>query len=202
MRHWNGKPLLAVHLFTNGPNIILHDIVEIAFVPLTPQLELRPDVMPFHCYITPSTPELCEGVHSQARYAEMLKIAWDRYLAEDMFLKWLDSLNIEYTKYGKRKSIQLIAYKFYMIYPFLIKWLSQDTFEELFFDHVRDLSSNVNYLNDRAAWHTNEVPYSKPILQWQASKHGVPWENRKSSLDTARVIAEVYRSTLHGALLF
>lgn len=176
MQHCNGHQFCVMDLETGGRDPNWNEILQIAIVPLDADLNVRKDVIPFYIEMKPENPERVEKEALNVNKLELHKIMMrghDPEKAKDMLRDWVSKLGLPTTRYGEPKRIIPVGANLYFDIPFFKQWLGIEMYDEFFYFHPRDVMVNALFLNDRAAFHGEPVPFSKVGLQWLARKLGV-----------------------------
>jgi len=198
MVNWNGDQMCAVDVETTGLNVRLHEIIEIAVIPLTSNLEPRQDVLPFNITMRPDRPDLADPKALAVNHLEKaLKVGFSQEQGVDLFLEWSNKLGLPYKKYGSRKCRMIpLGHNYYFDKGFIQDWLGPLQYEEMFFHGHRDTMTIGNFINDRASMRGDDVPIQKLNLAYVASKMTVPHEHAHSALSDALTCSKIYRKYL------
>ena len=99
--HFNGNLLVSVDLETTGRRPSYHEIIQIACVPLGPDLKPAQGLMPFYTEIKPNFPERAE---QQAKFKhnismeQLLLHAPSQDKVKDLFVEWFERLDLPFKK--------------------------------------------------------------------------------------------------------
>lgn len=200
MVHWNGNQMCAIDTETSGLDPYWDEILQLAILPLDSNIEPRQDVEPFCIYIKPEHPE---RVSEEAMKVNKLKLddiiyrGFDKETARDLLEEWIKKLGLPCTKYGRPKKIIPLGQN-YMGFDkgFIQQWLGVDQYNDWFDYHAPDTMVTANYLNDRAAFRAEKVPFSKISLKYLASTLKIPHEHAHDALQDCLVTAQVYKKLL------
>jgi len=133
---------------------------------------------------------------------ELLEISVNGFTQEagrKMFLEWFDSLDLPFNKWGcRQRQLIPLAYNWCTVRPFLMDWLSRDSFEVFFHQEWRDIRGAANYLNDQAWMRAAErVPYYKDDFTWLCKNTSNAIDSAaKNPIYLADKVAKVYRTLL------
>lgn len=204
MVHWNGNMICAIDTETTGLDPAYHEIWQIAILPLDADFNIRRDVIPFYINIAPEYPERIdpEAIKvSRVSRAEIMK-GHDREKAKDLLEDWKNKLGLPVTKFGSPCKIIPLGQNYFFDMPFLKHWLGISLYDSIFHYHPRDTMATAIYLNDRAACHAEEVPFSKVGLTWLARKLGVEMNASRAhdALSDCQVTAGVYKALVNQGL--
>lgn len=166
----NGNPLAAVDVETTGRIGGWHEIIQIAIVPMTIDLELA-DVQPFYCNIKPNHPERADeaaaGVHG-LNMDDLLMNAPSQSRALDYLLEWFSALPMGYTR-----RLTPLAHNWGFERSFLTPWMGPDLMNSIFSPHPRDTMIFGSMLNDRAAMMGRDLPFPRVGLTDMCRKFGI-----------------------------
>jgi DNA polymerase III epsilon subunit-like protein len=207
MQHLNGNLLCAIDCETTGLDPTVNELIQVCILPLDNNLEPIRTVMPFYIEIKPEHPERIEKEAMSVNMIDMATIAnrgHDRMKAIDMLIDWIDKLGLSYTKYGTRHKICPLGQNYCFDKGFISAWLGFKMYDELFHYHYRDTMIAANFLNDRAAFMAEPVPFAKCNLQWLAQKLNVQTDKAHDALQDCLACAAVYKklvTTMPSGLL-
>lgn len=199
MQHLNGHMLCAVDIETTGLDPFYHEIVQICIFPLDSNIQPLKEYSPFYIEMKPDYPERIDKAAMTTNRLEMAQIALrghDHDKAVDLLDSWIEKLDLPYTKYGTRKRLVPLGQNYTFDRAFIMKWLGVAHYDSIFDAHYRDPMIIASYLNDRASFAAETVPFSKTNLAWLASKLNVPHDHAHDALQDCLVTAEVYRKLL------
>jgi len=204
MYHLNGNILCVVDTETTGLNPSKHEIVQIAVIALDGEIKPRKDIPPYYVNIAPEFPEKADPEAlrvNKLSLDDLLKNGLNKEKSVDLFLKWIEKLDIPLTKWGTPKRIMPLGQNYAFDKAFIQNWMGDDNYKQYFDYQHRDTMISANYLNDRAVFHGEEVPYPKLKLTSLASKLSVPYKNAHDALQDCYATAEVYRRLLLEGVL-
>ena len=197
MKHFNGNLPCAVDIRTTGNTPGIHDLIELAVVPLTAGFALDKELMPFHMNFTtrhdPSYKDVPEGA-----------LLIDSWVAEQTFINYYKNLGLKTTK-----RIQMLTFNAGITVPFLTDWfgVGEDRVALIndYFDlqHTRDMVSTASYLNDLAYRNSLNFPISKLDFAYLCRSLKVtnwrPWA-KSSCLERAIGIASCWNKCVQQRL--
>ena len=204
MQHLNGDQICSIDTETTGLDADYHEIIQLAILPLNADLKPRKDVMPFYINMIPEHPERYSpeaAKVSKLTLETVTRTGFDQIKAIDLFEDWVGKLGLPHTPSGIRKRIIPLGQNYSHDKAFIMKWLGVDLYNDIFHYHYRDTMIAAQYLNDRAAFHAEKVPYSKVSLAWLANQHHVELDRAHDALQDCRATAEVYRAMVCQGLL-
>ncbi len=187
---WNFNQVCAIDVETTGTDPEKHEIIQIAVVPLNPDLTLRRDVIPFYTEIMPMHPETAEPEAMRTNKIDLEKLlreGHDQWRVADLFEEWFEKLNL-----GFRKAIIPLAHNWPYDAAFLQAWLGHLSFHHFFFGY-RDTMSVMNHLNDIADFANEPWPFPKMSLGSLCNRLQVENLNPHDALGDAVATAECYR---------
>ena len=191
MIHLNGNALCVIDCETSGLNDEVHEIVEIAIIPLDSCLEVRSDVPIFNIFMRCENEEEIEWEAFRVTKIDFFKhqqTALDKDVAADLFEQWLEKLKLPH---GKR--ISPLAHNWKFDKGFIEQWLGKGTFEDVFDGRSRDTLDVSLYLNDVADRKAEQIPFAKNNLGWLAKTLDIPHVRAHTAVDDCIVTAEVYK---------
>lgn len=204
MFHWYGNQLCAIDTETTGLEAGWHEIIQICILPLDSHCKPRRDVMPFYIDLKPESPERVDPQALKVNGLKLSEIAlrgYDREAAKQLLMDWLEKLDLAHNKYGERKKIIPLGQNYSFDKGFITAWLGIETYNDLFHWEIRDTKRIANYLNDHAAFHGEQPPFSKTSLNWLANKLHVEVDQAHDALSDCVTTAEVYRKLCMRGLL-
>lgn len=203
MQHWNGCQMIAIDTETTGLDPTFHEIVQIAMLPLDSNLKPREDVVPFYMTLKPEYPERIDPRAlkiNNLKPADLVLDGIDKDKATVLLQEWIDKLKLPYTKYGNRMKIIPLGQNFSFDKAFIIAWLGVDLYSEIFHYHHRDTMHTAAFLNDRAGWHAERVPFPKINLTYLCNLLNIRRERAHDALEDAAATAELYRKLISEGL--
>ena len=197
MEHWNGSQLCVMDTETTGLDSHWHEIIQLCIIPLDSDIKPRKDVLPFYIEIRPDFPERIDPNAMSVNKLDACKImqrGFDREKAKDLLRDWIEKLDLPYTKNGAyRKRVILLGQNLVFDIPFMKRWLGIEEYNEFFDYHYKDTMTTASFLNDRAAMHSEPVPFAKINLAWLANKLNIKMERAHDALSDCVATAAVYR---------
>ena len=193
--HLNGNLLVSVDLETTGRQPGYHEIIQIACVPLGPDLKPAPGLMPFYTEIKPDFPE---RVEKQAMFKHHISL--EQLLTPcpepgqgAQTCSWNGSSG---WTCPFKKSLVPMAHNWAFEASFLKAWMGIPLFEEMWFSLARDGMLLAIAINDKAAFRGEAIPFSKVGLGSLCNKFNIVNANAHDALADALAEAEVYRALL------
>jgi len=194
MRHLNGHILCAVDTETTGLIAGYHDLWQIAIVPLDNFCRLRKDIMPFYMNMRIKRPENVDKKAIKIAnndFYRMQEMAIDPWMAADLLDEWFQKLKLPFLK-----RIAPLAHNWPFDRNFIIDWLGDETFEQLFWGHYRDTMAATLFMNDRASFKAEPIEHPKLGLNAIAGRMGIMNQKAHDALQDCIVTAAVYRRLL------
>lgn len=189
----NGNLLCAIDVETTGLTPNYNEIIQLAAVPLTPDLDPVPDVSPFNMYMRPWHPERAsaEAMRVNGLTMEELLLKPNAAQVADCWEEWFTNLDLPV---GKRLIVlaQNAAFDVSMIRA----WLGDPSYNRYFARRNRDPMVVASYLNDQAAWKGRPLPFANVGLASLANKFGIDNSGHHDALNDCLVTAKVYRELL------
>lgn len=199
MQHWNGNQCCVIDVETTGLDETRHEIVQICILPLDGWLQpyIKRGHMPFQIYMIPEYPE-----YYDPEAQKVTKLSLD-YLQQHGFPQdvgfslleqWLEKFGLPLNKGGvNRCKIVPLGQNYGFDRGFIKQWVGSEFYDEWFHYHYKDTMVTAQYLNDRAAFHGEPVPYPKTNLQYLASRHGIQSRKAHDAISDCMTTAAVYK---------
>jgi DNA polymerase III epsilon subunit-like protein len=204
LQHLNGGQFCAIDIETSGNIPGWHEILQIAILPLDSHLEVRKDVIPFTIYMIPESPERAQPEAlkvNKLKLEHMQKQGIDQFDAIDLFERWKEKLKLSWNKYGSAQSkIVPLGHNYHFDQAFIRHWMGEETYNHHFSWEYRDTKRTAMYLNDRAAFHGETVPFSKTQLTYLARCLKVEHSHGHDALQDCVMTAKVYKKMCHMGL--
>ena len=189
----NNNILCVVDTETTGLVAGYHDLVQIAALPLNADLEPLEGAAPFYMNIQPEFPERAtpQALAKNGLKLDELLNCPDKHEVADYFYDWFKALNLPL---GKRLIYLCQNAPFDIAY--LKLWLGPEGFDQIFGRRGRDTMFSANYLNDKAAFQGQPVPFPNVSLEGLAKKYGISYEGAHDALADCIITAKVYKAML------
>ncbi len=190
----NGNLLCSVDVETTGRLAGYHEIIQIGIQPLSSDIKPMRDVSPFYMNIAPKHPERVEKAATRVHgldIDDLVANAPDSWRAADLFDEWFQRLDLPF-----KKNLVPLAQNWAFERGFLTHWLGIETFDQLWHFHPRDTMLFALSINDAAAFHGKDIPFSQVGLLSLCDKFGIEIEKAHDALCDARAEAELYRRML------
>jgi DNA polymerase III epsilon subunit-like protein len=205
MLHWNGDLLCAIDTETSGLDPFFHEILQICVLPLDANIEPIRDVLPFYLNMIPEDPQRADPQalkKNKLKLTELALTGYDKIKAIDLFEEWVVKLKLPTTKWGTPKKLMPLGQNYSFDKPFIMKWLGTDVYNQYFNYHHHDTMVTAHYLNDRAAYHAEKVPFNKTNLQWLCTTLNIQSERAHDALSDCLSVAAVYKKMLQRGPIF
>jgi len=198
MQHLNGKMMCVIDTETTGLDPRYNEIWQICILPLDANLLPDKTKMPFYILMKPEHPEYIDWdvnvmKKNKTKIMDAMHRGHDKIAAEEMLLRWIEGLKLPVTKFGTPCKLEPLGQNYGFDKEFISQWLGVDVYQEFFDYHYRDSMIAALFLNDRASFHAEKVPYSKVNLNWLCNKLGVLNEDAHDALADCVATAAVYR---------
>lgn len=201
MQHLNGKMMCCIDTETTGLDPRFHEIWQICILPLTDEMKPSKKRLPFAIMIKPEHPEYIDWTvpvfkTNKKKIMMAMEKGFEREQAADMLEGWVDKLGLPMTKNGKgmnRCKIEPLGQNYGFDRGFIEQWLSVARYQDIFDYHYRDTMHAALYMNDRAAFHAEKVPFSKVNLGWICNQLGVVNHDAHDAVADCVATAECYR---------
>ena len=190
--HINGNLLVSVDLETTGRRPGYHEIIQIACVPLGPDLKPAPGLLPFYTEVKPNYPEREE---QQAKFKhnipmeQLLLHAPDQDKVHDLFVEWFERLDLPF-----KKSLVPMAHNWAFESSFLKAWLGISTVRGNLVQPRprRDAAGHGHQRQGGLPWRADPLQSGRTRLALPQVQHRQPQCPRR--LGDALAEAEVYRA--------
>ena len=189
MRHLNSNLLCAVDINITGPNHNIHELLEIAIIPLNNFMEPKGSM--FHALIKPGRIERGKPGVTDMKYNEAVESGIDFFAAANLFETWFTSL-----KLPDNKKICILSYKYHLKFPFIEDWLQPTSYATHFSEDIRDLDTFACAANDFADIKCVDWPFPKRDLGYIYSMCGYPCVPTDDCLERAHMMSQCYKQML------
>ena len=193
-----GNPFAVVDVETTGRVGGYHEIVQIAIVPMTLDLEVAEDISPFYQNIRPNFPERAEkraeGVHG-LQMDDLLINAPTQDRVLDYLLEWFAKLPL-----GHGRRLTPIAHNWGFERSFLTPWLGPELMNTIFTPHPRDTMILSSMLNDRANMKGDQPPFKYVGLEYMCKLFGIELVGAHNALQDSIATAKLYSSLMRAIL--
>ena len=196
LNNLKGNPLAVVDVETTGRVGGFHEIVQIAVVPLTLDLEVDTNIKPFYQNIKPDFPgraeKRVEKIHG-LQMDDLLLNAPTQERVMDLLVEWFSKLPL-----GHGRRLTPIAHNWGFERSFLVPWLGPELFDSIFTPWPRDTMIFASMLNDRASMIGQEPPFQYVSLPYICKLLGVSLENAHDALGDCIATAQVYAGMMRS----
>ena len=125
----------------------------------------------------------------------------EREAAVEMTIEWIEKLDRPITKFGTTCKLEPLGQNYGFDRGFMEQWMTLATYQDYFDYHYRDLMHAALYLNDKASFYAEKVPFSKVNLAWLCNKLGVVNADSHDALSDCVATAECYKKLcMQGSL--
>jgi DNA polymerase III epsilon subunit-like protein len=190
MMHLNGNLLCVIDSETTGLDPRRHDMIQFACIPVDEHLQVNSKYRPF---IVDMKPQRIENIDFKAlevsgtHLADLRLRGTDPFDCADGFSRWFDNLNL-----APGKKISPLGCNWPFDSGFMMEWLGPLTYDHIVDRRYRDVQTVALYLNDRAFYRGETIPYPKINLSYLAQILGVE-RNRHNAAEDCMTTLEVYR---------
>lgn len=192
--HLYGNVMAAVDFETTGRNPWVHEIIQIAVVPLNSSFEPHPEMPPFYMNVAPKYPERAEPGASRQHglnLHELMLTAPEIEKVTELFLEWFRRLDLPVGK-----CLVPLAHNWPFESMWLMKWLGPDQMSEVFHAYFRDTMKSGTFLNDRSAYAGEGLPFQGCGLKAMLAKFNIVNSRPHDALCDCLATAELYRELL------
>ena len=179
----------VVDVETTGLILGYNEIVQVAVLPLDDNLNPI-DISPFNLRICPSYPERAHPTAMRINGLKMddLMKCPTQAQAADIFMEWVESLNIPL---GKR--LIPICHNGQFDVPMMKVWLGIEAYESVFARRGRDTMHMALTINDQHAWKARPIPFSNVSLASLCNHFGITNDGAHDALVDVIRTAKIYR---------
>jgi len=194
--HLNGNLLCGIDIETTGLDHELHDIYELAIIPVNSDFERDTERKWLDLKIKPTRPENIEWegmnkVKSASRVKRAMDEGLESHTAMDILEHWFDGQNL-----GVKK-IAPLGHSYAFECRFLRAWLGSLNYEAKFADYeIRDTMTIARFMNDMCDFRgENSFDYPKANLVYLANILNVEHDygHAHTALGDVATTIDVYR---------
>lgn len=186
---FNNLPAVIYCRWTH-PDLLVHELLEFAVLPLDVDFTISKKHTPFHAYIKPQMTHYDKRYCKMRDYRNSHTYGSEAVAVRDMFLTWYDSL-----KLIANKSIMPLGFQTALHLNVFQLFLGPDTYRGCFHYYIRDLQSASLFTNDWAGFNHDPYPFQKNTLSFILARMGMyPKEN--DCMSRCRQIREAYSRML------
>lgn len=196
MKHYNENILCAIDVETTGLNPRVHEMVQIAILPLDTRFKMLTDIVPFNIYLRPYRPQCADPVAMKVNGLQIPKLLRDGFGYEEslnLFEKWFDQLNLRPHADGAPRQIMPLGHNYGFDKSFIVAWMGQEMYDRHFHWHIRDTLSAASYLKDRFGLFGYKDPLPKISLSYLCTCLKIKRQRKHDALQDCVATAEVYR---------
>lgn len=194
-QHLNSNVLCGLKTELTGPDPFVHEIIEVAIIPLDHMLQLHNTFPLFNMRMRPQITNPSDDFKkcrlSRSEIALACLQAFDRDKVADLLINWFKEMDLP-----KGKRVIPLTWNYPMERQILINWLGYEVYSEIFSEDHRDLLSVAHYLNDRECCRGEPVKFSKQKLTWLAKICNVEQIESTTATSDAFLMAETYKRML------
>lgn len=199
--HLNGHQLCAVDCETTGLRAGYHEIIQVSMLPLDAWFEPYAEISPLDLILRPEYPHRAddEAIRKvgKDRFDQAVKSGLPQEKGLEIFEDWLMRMPIPE---GKR--LVPVAHNWPFDSNFLRVWMGYESHNQYYDSRVRDTMQVASYLNDRADFAGDTIPFPKNLqLSTLAARLDIEIDGRlHDSLYDCLLTAKIYRTLLTEVL--
>lgn len=199
MVHLNGNLLAVMDTETTGLVAGFHDVIQVCVMLLDSNIEpltsyRGQDVLPFYMDLQPKRPENADARALQVNkldLAQTIQHGIEPFQAADLFEEWFEKLGLPF---GKK--LCPLGANVPFDRSFMIDWLGNETYNQFFDYHIRDIQAVANFLNDRSAFQGRQAPFPKVNVAYLASQLKIDHSKSHDAMQDCLVEARIYKRML------
>lgn len=183
--------LCAIDTETTGLNPDIHELVELALIPLGRDLRPHPYYGPLDIWMAPSELALVdpESLTITGSTLEEREKGLDQGVACDMFIQWYSELNLD-----PKCRIIPVGHNWNFDSQFIRNWLGREAFDTIFHGHARDTMTMCLTLDDLAWAYDEELPFPRLGLRESCVTAGIQVPpGAHGAMKDAQMCMELYR---------
>ncbi len=194
MLHFNSHLPCIIDVETTGTDPLLHEMWQIAILPLSDDLQPHDEIIPFSFYLRVEKPEAIDpaAMHkTRTKFLHSQPTAMNPLYCLDLFNLWFERLNLPLYK-----RILPIGMNWPFDRDFLIAWMGRDLFQQIFWGIYRDVMAIATYLNDVSSFFGHSVPFHHVNLSTLCQLTDIQNHSPHDALQDCIATAAVYRKLL------
>lgn len=198
MQHLNGHIVCALDCETTGLIPGFHEIVQFTVLALDHTLQIDKSVIPFDILIRPIYPNRLEDEAKRkmgTTFIEAMDTGLDAEAALDLFANWVRHKLCMPEKHR----IVPLGCNLQFDFAFIRQWMGIEHVNYYFDSRWRDVLCTANYLNDRANFGHEQIPFAGRMgLSRLAHRMGIEVDESQlhDALYDCKISAETYRMML------
>ena len=169
MSHYNENLLCAIDVETTGLDPRIHEIVQVAILPLDIFFNPLQDVLPFNILIKPIRVNCIDHKAMKVNKLSLRRLCRDGMsyeMSHDLFDRWMKQLDLRPHADGQPRQIMPLGHNYQFDKSFLIQWLGLETYNTNFHWHIRDTMASALFLKDRFSLFMHKDPLPKVNLSY------------------------------------
>ncbi len=207
LQHFNGNLLAAIDLETTGLDPKIHEIWQIAVLPLNADFEPLKKVngpngtrsiIPFYANLKVSNIDAINkrAIGNKEAFIKMQQSAFDPYDTADLLIDWFERLSL-----GPNKRIFPLAQNWPFDKAFIIEWLGEKTCDLLFSPRYRDTMVCAAFQSDQQGYLNQKVTLAQYNLTYLA--HHAQYTNPKphDALQDCIATARIYKCFIEDKMI-
>lgn len=194
LTHLNGNCLCVVDVETTGLEPEIHEIHQIAILPLGPDYKPLRGILPFYQDLRVSNIEAIDRKAvkmSRVEFARKQQSAMDPFTAADLLDEWFEKLGLPVYK-----KLRPMAQNWPFDYQFVKRWLGTKSYENIFSPLYRDTMVVAQLHADVMDLRGEHIEFPQYNLQYLCQKLGIQNQKAHDALQDCIATAEVYRRLL------
>jgi hypothetical protein len=200
MQHMNNNLMCSIQIRTSGPNPGEHEILQLALMPLNRFLKVHEEIPVIDMKFKLEYPGNLDMDYCRLKQSDIAECAVrgiDKYKMVEIFDRWYREIRLPF-----RKKILPLGYDWGSVKPFLVEWLGQALYDEIFAPECRDVLMCALFMNDRAGVRVEKIPFAKTDLGYLCSCARIEHIDKNAPLSDCDSVAQLYDHLLRLGAFF
>lgn len=190
---FHGNLICAIDIETTGADVKLHDIIQLAVVPLDHNYEPLTTIPAFTSYMRPLRPENADPEATRVHNIDLdsLAVAPTAERVIDRWIEWVNRIELAFDR-----RLIMLAHNSAFEHRFLIKLLGDKLYYTLFNANTRDSLTLALGINDMAVQQGKAPPFERCNMGWLCNHFGIDNPKAHDAYHDAIACAKLYQALL------